>query len=61
MMIYYKLNALKSAKIVNLMAKKKPGVPPAVILIIMAIIVFGIMFAFMYAENLNPEWLRPTG
>lgn len=42
-------------------AKKKPGVPPGVILLIIALIVFGLMFAFNYLENLNPEWLRPTG
>ena len=40
---------------------KKPDKPPVLILLVMAIIIFGSMFAFMYLENLNPEWLRPSG
>lgn len=40
---------------------KKPDKPPVLILLIMAVIIFGVMFAFMYFENTNPDWLRPTG
>jgi len=45
----------------NRPSKKKPGLPPGVILLIIALIIFGLMFAFNYFENLNPDWLRPTG
>ena len=41
--------------------KKKTGIPPGIILLIIAVIVFGLMFAFNYLENLNPDWLRPAG
>lgn len=45
----------------NRPAKKKPGIPPGLILLFVALIIFGIMFAFMFFENQNPDWLRPAG
>ena len=40
--------------------KQKQGVPPAVVLVVAAIIIFGLMFGFMFFENLNADWLRPN-
>ena len=40
--------------------KRKEGVPPAVVLVVAAVIIFGLMFGFLFFENINATWLRPN-
>jgi hypothetical protein len=40
--------------------QKKPGLPPAVVLVVAAVIIFGLMFGFLFFENINADWLRPN-
>ena len=40
--------------------KRKKGVPPAVVLVVAAVIIFGLMFGFLFFENINATWLRPN-
>lgn len=40
--------------------KKNQGASPGLILLIAAIIIFGLMIGFLYFENLNPDWLRTS-
>ena len=40
--------------------KRKEGVPPAVVLVVAAVIIFGLMFGFLFFENINAVWLRPN-
>ncbi len=39
---------------------RKAGIPPAVVLVVAAVVIFGLMFGFLFFENLNVDWLRPN-